>query len=153
MSWTSSVRTSGNGHRLLHEAMICRQCEAAVASAFRVPLAAVRSASRNRAEAAFARAGAIYLARVAFNLSGSTTGRSFGRHHSTIDHACRRVEARRSNDSGYSRALACLEYALTSHVRRILQDISSCCENAEDADLSPIFDRKISTSASSETEQ
>lgn len=128
MSWNNSIRMIGNNHRFLHEAMICRQCEAAVAAAFRVPLTAIRSASRCCAEAAFARASAMYLAHVGFSLSGATTGRSFGRYHSTIDHACRRVEAKRSDDMGYSRALACLELALTSQVNRIMRDAQSCNE-------------------------
>lgn len=45
MFWNYSVRMNNNNHRLLYEAMICRQCEAAAAAAFRVPLAAVRSHS------------------------------------------------------------------------------------------------------------
>lgn len=128
MSWDDCVH--GGGDRLLYEAMICRQCEAVAASAFRAPLARLRSARRQDAHAALARAGAIYLAAAGFGLSAAATGRAFGRHRSTVDHACRRIEDRRDADPGFSLAIASLEHALARRVAGVSRDAALCAENA-----------------------
>ncbi|MFD2251576.1 chromosomal replication initiation ATPase DnaA [Pseudochelatococcus lubricantis] len=120
MSWTGFDH--GGAGRLLREAAICRQCEAAVSSAFAVSLAAVRAGHRRRARDAFARAGAIYLARTGFNLAESAAGRAFGRHRATIGHACRRVAQRCGDDPHFRHVLSCLEHALTRRVARCLHD-------------------------------
>ncbi|MGV6874684.1 helix-turn-helix domain-containing protein [Pseudochelatococcus sp. B33] len=128
MSWNDCVH--GGGDRLLYEAMICRQCEAGAASAFRAPLARIRSARRQDALAALARAVAIYLAAIGFGLSATATGRAFGRHRSTVDHACRRVEDRRDADPGFSLAIACLEHALARRVAGVAREGALCAESA-----------------------
>lgn len=119
MSW---IGFGHGGGRPLHEAMICRQCEAALSSAFDVPLAALRASRRSRARHALARAGAIYLARISFGLAETTVGRAFGRHRSTIGHACRRIDERRACDRSMRHGLLCLEHALARHVARRWQD-------------------------------
>lgn len=120
MSWSDGVL--GGSSRLLFEAMICRQCEIGVACAFRVPLNQMRSARRQDAGAAHARAGAIYLAVAGFGLSASATGRAFGRHRSSVDHACRRVEERRYMAPGFDWAMACLERALFHRVTAVARE-------------------------------
>lgn len=123
MSWSDPDIRSGQS-RLMYEAMICRQCEAAAASAFLVPLARIRSANRHHADVALARAGAIHLASACFGLQSSATGRAFGRHRSTITHACRRVRALCQNEAGFSLAMACLADALRQRVCAIADEAS-----------------------------
>lgn len=90
------------------EAHLCRLLETAVAASFAVPRASLRARSRCRADVAFARQAAMYLAHVAFGLSYSATGRLFGRDRTTAAHACRLVEERR-DDPGTDRLLHTLE--------------------------------------------
>lgn len=140
MSWNECVQ--GGGDRLLYEAMICRHCEAGAASAFRVPLARVRSAQRDGAAAAWARAAAIYLAAVGFGLSATTAGRAFGRHRSTIDHACRRIEARRGAEPDFDTAIACLADALARRTAGLVREAELAREDARreaDAPAMPAF--------------
>ena len=76
---------------------LCRLAEAAAAAAFAVPLRALRAPSRCRADIAFARQSAIYLAHVALGQNLAAVAAAFGRHRSTAMHACRRVEERRDD--------------------------------------------------------
>ena len=82
-----------------------------VASAFRVAPAELCAPTRGRAEAAFARQVAMYLAHVTLGLTLAEVGRQFGRDRTTAAHACALVEDRR-DDPRTDRALACLEAAL-----------------------------------------
>ena len=89
-------------------ARLCRLVEAAVAATFAVPVKELRAASRGRADIAFARQTAIYLAHVGLGLSYSAIGRQFGRDRTTAAHACRLVEERR-DDPATDRLLHLLE--------------------------------------------
>ncbi|MBB3808387.1 hypothetical protein FHS81_000441 [Pseudochelatococcus contaminans] len=120
MSWNQCVQ--GGGSRLLYEAMICRQCEAVAASAFTAPVTDIRSAQRRCAPIAMARATAIHLAAAGFGLPDAATGRLFGRHRSTIRHACQRVEDRRETDPVFDMILACLDYGLRLKVAAVLEN-------------------------------
>jgi chromosomal replication initiation ATPase DnaA len=87
--------------------------EAAVASAFGIPLATLQAPSRGSAPVAFARQSAMYLAHVALGLSYTDVGRAFGRDRTTAAHACRLVESRR-DDPRLDAMLGSLEQALFS---------------------------------------
>ena len=89
----------------------CRLAAGLAASAFSVPLAAVRSAGRGSAVAAVARQTAMYLAHVHLGIRLSEVARSFGRDRTTVAHACARIEDRR-DDPKFERILDCLEAAL-----------------------------------------
>lgn len=82
--------------------------ETAAAMTFAVPLGAMRAPSRSKAEIAFARQVAMYLAHVSAGLSHRTVARYFGRNRGTVAHACRVVEDARS-DPMIDRAVAMLE--------------------------------------------
>jgi len=87
---------------------ICLLLEAAVAATFGVPPAELRAPSRCRADVAFARQTAMYLAHVALGQSCSAVGRLFERDRTTAAHACRLIEARRDNPA-IDRQLSTLE--------------------------------------------
>jgi chromosomal replication initiation ATPase DnaA len=55
----------------------------------------------------------MYLAHTTFGLSISTTARGWGRHHSTVAHACRLVEEQRDKPA-VDKALVRLEEALAA---------------------------------------
>jgi hypothetical protein len=97
----------------------CRFIEITVAAALGIELAELRARSRGRADAAFARQTAMYLAHVHFGLSLSEVGRTFGRDRTTVSHACARVEDSR-DDPTFDRVLACLESALDGWQRNFL---------------------------------
>lgn len=84
---------------------------AAVAAAFMLPIAELRTPERRSARAAFARQAAMYLGHVAFELTYTDVGRAFGRDRTTAAHACRIVEDRRT-DPDLDRQLASLEHLL-----------------------------------------
>lgn len=126
MSWNDCVH--GGSNRLLFEAMICRQCEAGAASAFRAPLGQIRGARRHGTEVALARAGAIYLAAAGFGLSATATGRAFGRHRSTVDHACRRIEMQCDAEPAFNTAMAVLAEALARRVAGVARDALLCAD-------------------------
>ena len=71
---------------------LCRLAAAAVASAFRVPFAALFAVSRCRRPIARARQTAIYLTHVGFGLSYISAGAGFGRDRTTVRHACALIE-------------------------------------------------------------
>ncbi len=87
--------------------------EAVVAAAFRMPRDALRGANRGRAEIAFARQVAMYLAHTHFGMPLARVGTAFGRDRTTAAHACHTVEERR-DDPMVEDMLARLEAALDS---------------------------------------
>jgi chromosomal replication initiation ATPase DnaA len=87
---------------------ICRLLQVATAAVFGVPLADLRARSRRRAEVAFARQSAMYLAHVVLGLTYDAVGLSFRRDPTTAAHACRTVEDRR-DDPAIDRLLQMLE--------------------------------------------
>lgn len=87
---------------------ICRLMEAAIASAFAVPIDELRARSRRTQSVAFARQSAMYLAHVVLGLSYSDTGTLFRRDRTTAAHACQVVEDRR-DDPAIDRLLQQLE--------------------------------------------
>lgn len=72
--------------------------ETTVSVIVEVPLAELRAQTRCRAQVAFARQVAMYVAHVNFGLTFSETGTYFGRDRTTVSHACRLVEDQRDND-------------------------------------------------------
>ncbi|HVZ55001.1 MAG TPA: helix-turn-helix domain-containing protein [Pseudolabrys sp.] len=99
------------------ERQLCRLLEAVVAEAFAVPPDALRARSRSRADIAFARQAAMYLAHVACGLSYSAIGCGFRRDRTTAAHACRLMEERRDNPAVdcllHSLEIVCAELART----------------------------------------
>jgi DnaA-like protein len=95
------------------EAEGCRMAILLAADAFQVPLPWIVAGTRGSAESAHARQAAMYLAHVALGIPLAAIGRFFGRDHSTIAHACRRVEDRR-DDSGFDVLIA--ELALAARI-------------------------------------
>jgi chromosomal replication initiation ATPase DnaA len=89
-------------------ARICSLVEAAVAASFAVPIDELRAHTRCRADVAFARQSAMYLAHVVLGLSYSAVGSLFARDRTTAAHACRLVEERR-DDPATDRLLFMLE--------------------------------------------
>ncbi len=88
-----------------------RFVEAVVAAAFRLPRNGLRGRSRGRAEVAFARQVAMYLAHTRLGLPLSRVGAAFGRDRTTAAHACQTVEERR-DDPTVDALLERLELAL-----------------------------------------
>ncbi|MGO4172315.1 helix-turn-helix domain-containing protein [Bosea sp. TAF32] len=95
-----------------------RLAEAAVAGLARVPLAALRGATRGRQQVALARQVAMYLAHVTFGLSLTRVGACFGRDRTTVRHACALVEDRR-DDLRLECGLNALEAALLAVMHRL----------------------------------
>lgn len=84
------------------------EVEDAVAHAFGIAAMDLRSATRGRARAAFARQAAMYLAHVACSLTYTDVGRIFARDRTTVAHGCGLVEDRR-DDPHFDRAMELLE--------------------------------------------
>ncbi|WP_428029228.1 helix-turn-helix domain-containing protein [Ancylobacter sp.] len=78
------------------------------AAATDIPLSQVLHARRLDRRCASARALAMYLAHVALGLPMTRVAAGFGRHRSTVAHACRRIEERREI-AGWDRYVAALE--------------------------------------------
>lgn len=78
------------------------------AAAADLPLDRVLSARRLDRRCASARALAMYLAHVGLGLPMNRVAAGFGRHRSTVAHACRRIEERREV-AGWDRWVAALE--------------------------------------------
>jgi chromosomal replication initiation ATPase DnaA len=72
----------------------------------------VRAGARDR-RAALARIAAMYLARVACDMSATRVGAAFGRDRSTVAHACRQVEDWR-DEPKFDRWVAALERAVAA---------------------------------------
>jgi chromosomal replication initiation ATPase DnaA len=71
--------------------------EQAVLRAFDLPLLSLRSRHRGRAQIAFARQVAIYVAHVYMGMTLTKAARLFGRDRTTAAHACRTVEDKRDD--------------------------------------------------------
>jgi chromosomal replication initiation ATPase DnaA len=71
--------------------------QSVTAAAFGVALDDMGKPSRGRAEVAFARQSAMYLAHVVFGLTFSAVGTLFNRDRTTAAHACHCVEDRRDD--------------------------------------------------------
>ena len=95
----------------------CREIEALVGLAFRVPLHDLRAPGRGRAAACFARQVAMYLAHVELGLTLAIVSVQFGRDRTTVSHACGRVEDRR-DDPSVDKALSCLTAAIAKRQRQ-----------------------------------
>jgi chromosomal replication initiation ATPase DnaA len=82
--------------------------EYAIAVAFEIERHDLRSATRGKAQTAFARQVAMYLAHVTCGLSFTDIGRIFARDRTTVAHACGLIEDRR-DDARVDRTLDLLE--------------------------------------------
>lgn len=71
--------------------------EQAVAAVYSIPLSELRAQTRRKANIAFARQVAMYLAHVVCGLSLTEVGILFGRDRTTVGHACGLVEDRRDD--------------------------------------------------------
>lgn len=100
-------------------ARTCRLMDVALATTFAVSVAELHSPLRCRAEVAFARQIAIYLAHVMLGMSYSAAGRMFRRDRTTAAYACRMVEERR-DDPAVDRLLEMLEGVCCDIARWVL---------------------------------
>src|SRR5688572_22331850 len=96
----------------------CDTAALAVAAAFAVPAGELHARTRRSSYVALARQSAMYLSHVAFGVSLSDVGRSFGRDRTTAAHACRLIEARR-DDPAVDAVLGSLENACDMLRRRL----------------------------------
>ena len=87
----------------------------AVARSRGLTLRQVLAGGRGTAKAAAARQLAMYLAHVLLGRPQDVVGRLFGRHASTVSHACRVIEDRRDNPP-LEREIADIERALAADV-------------------------------------
>ena len=85
--------------------------EALVCAVFGVSRKDMRGTRRGRAEVAFARQTAMYLAHVSLGMTLSDVGHMFGRDRTTVAHACARVEDSRDREC-LARLFDCLEAAV-----------------------------------------
>lgn len=97
----------------LERVALCAFIQVVVSRAFDVSAGDLVAATRCRADVAFARQVAMYLAHVGCGLSLTEVGRLFGRDRTTAAHACRIIEERR-DDPGLDISL----HVLDSAVRR-----------------------------------
>ncbi len=89
----------------------CLFIEALVCAVFGVSRRDLRRSGRGRAEVAFARQTAMYLAHVSLGLTLSDVGDMFGRDRTTVAHACARIEDSRDREC-LARLFDCLEAAV-----------------------------------------
>ncbi|QIB35074.1 helix-turn-helix domain-containing protein [Ancylobacter pratisalsi] len=87
---------------------LCRLAARLVADEAGVPFHAVLNRCRLSHAVSTTRALAMYLAHVGLGLSMSAVARGFGRHRSTVAHACRRMEEYRETP-GWDLKMAALE--------------------------------------------
>jgi chromosomal replication initiation ATPase DnaA len=80
------------------------QAQEAVARAWNIPVAELRSPTRGGPSAAQARQVAMYLTHVIYGVSLASVGRYFGRDRTTAAYACRMIEDRR-DDASFDRLL------------------------------------------------
>jgi hypothetical protein len=108
--------------------------EFAIAVAFEIETIDLRKPTRGRADTAFARQVAMYLAHVAYGLSLSDVGRVFQRDRTTVAYACGVVEDRR-DDAAIDRTLDLLEtvVARLAHITRCGSCPSGCRHGACEA--------------------
>lgn len=107
---SSALRWNG-GRRGVWKAPVREIVEQVVALAFGVPAGELRAPTRRKAQVAFARQVAMYLAHVAYGLSLTEVGTLFGRDRTTVAHACTIVEDRR-DEPDFDRSLDHLEAAI-----------------------------------------
>ncbi|GLK74244.1 chromosomal replication initiator DnaA [Ancylobacter dichloromethanicus] len=86
----------------------CLIAASLAAEATAIPLGLVLHEHRLDRRCASARALAMYLAHVGLGLPMTRVATGFGRHRSTVAHACRRIEERREI-AGWDRWVAALE--------------------------------------------
>ncbi len=91
------------------------------ANIYRVRLGEIRSVSRRRARVAHARQVAIYLAHVGCGEAMDQVVAGFGRHRTTVRHACSCIEDRR-DDANFDRALDLLEGVLRGYLDAFIPD-------------------------------
>jgi chromosomal replication initiation ATPase DnaA len=96
-----------------------------VGHALGVSVARIRGRSRE-ADAAFARHVAMYLAHVTFGLRLKDVARAFGRHRTTVGHACRRIEDMR-DDVLFDSQLGWLEALVGRAARRAMAGPAPGC--------------------------
>ncbi|NRG19419.1 hypothetical protein HPQ64_17135 [Rhizobiales bacterium] len=101
-----------------HDCDILPIIEGCVMAVFEVPREGLRISSRGKAEVAFARQVAMYLAHVVAGLTLTDVGRRFGRDRTTAAYACRLIEDRR-DDPAFDKRLAALEAAIQSGFSRL----------------------------------
>jgi chromosomal replication initiation ATPase DnaA len=102
--------------------------EFSIAVAFEIETTDLRKRTRGRADTAFARQVAMYLAHVAYGLTLSDVGRVFERDRTTVAYACGVVEDRR-DDATIDRTLDLLEtvVARLAHITQCGSCPSGCC--------------------------
>jgi len=93
--------------------------EQSVAAVFSVPLGEMRARTRRKAEIAFARQVAMYLAHVTCGMSLTEVGYLFGRDRTTVAHACALIEDRR-DDPRFDRMVDNLERAVARLIFALL---------------------------------
>jgi hypothetical protein len=96
------------GRRLAAPAARCRLAVQLVAHRFEISPRQILGYRRGSRRAVRARQAAMYLAHVALGLPIMTVGQVFGRHHSTVAHACHTIEDRR-DEPEFDAALADME--------------------------------------------
>lgn len=90
--------------------MVKATVEQIVANVFSVSIQQINSASRNRAQVAFARQTAMYLSHVVCGLNFSEVGTLFKRDRTTVSHACKCIEDYR-DDLSFDKGMEFLESA------------------------------------------
>lgn len=91
--------------------------EISVSRVHAVPISALRTSTRGRANVALARQTAMYLTHVVCGLSLTEVGRLFERDRTTVAHACALIEDRR-DDALFDQLLELLERIAREEVRR-----------------------------------
>lgn len=103
--------TIGPLYPISRERVPAERVESMVAEALDVPEAALLSSQRN-ARLVFARQVSMYLMRKQIGLAFAAIGERYGRDHTTVLHAVRAIEARRSCDPEVRRLVSNLEERL-----------------------------------------
>ena len=98
-----------------------------MAEAFAVPLSRLTMASRQRANVAFARQMAMYLAHVVGGLSLREVAAEFEREPSTVSHACHMIEDRREEGGVFDAQMLFLERALRERMEAFSGAIPGPC--------------------------
>ena len=103
----------------------CLFLEALVCAVFGVSREDLRGTARGRAEVAFARQTAMYLAHVSLGLTLSDVGDMFGRDRTTVAHACARIEDSRDRER-LARLFDCLEATVCNWPAEFLSGDHAC---------------------------
>ncbi len=99
-----------------HMALL-HKIEQTVAVTFHTTESELRAPTRRKANTAFARQVAMYIAHVGCGMNYSQIGRLFGRDRTTAAHACRLIEDRR-DDPDFDLSLDYLERAVQLWAKR-----------------------------------